>query len=90
MARVSSSGGFSVYVFFLLAQKSLDFFHSILQSQGIPPVKKEGEKKEDTSNNMEGKGIASRIIGPFRPVSTSMGITDWGEAVVSRCPREIP
>ncbi|XP_044077750.1 proline and serine-rich protein 1 isoform X2 [Siniperca chuatsi] len=34
---------------------------------GIPPVKKEGEKKEDNSNNMEGKGIASRIIGPFRP-----------------------
>ncbi|XP_030601807.1 proline and serine-rich protein 1 isoform X2 [Archocentrus centrarchus] len=34
---------------------------------GNPPVKKEGEKKEDTSNNMEGKGIASRIIGPFKP-----------------------
>ncbi|XP_070773835.1 proline and serine-rich protein 1 [Enoplosus armatus] len=34
---------------------------------GIPPVKKEGEKKEDTSNSMEGKGIASRIIGPFKP-----------------------
>ncbi|XP_038564420.1 proline and serine-rich protein 1 isoform X1 [Micropterus salmoides] len=34
---------------------------------GIPPVKKEGEKKEDNSNNMEGKGIASRIIGPFKP-----------------------
>ncbi|XP_071316850.1 proline and serine-rich protein 1 isoform X2 [Trachinotus anak] len=34
---------------------------------GIPPVKKEGEKKDDTSNNMEGKGIASRIIGPFKP-----------------------
>lgn len=34
---------------------------------GIPPVKKEGEKKEDTSNNMEGKGIASRITGPFKP-----------------------
>uniref|UniRef100_A0A665XCJ4 DUF4476 domain-containing protein n=1 Tax=Echeneis naucrates TaxID=173247 RepID=A0A665XCJ4_ECHNA len=24
-------------------------------------------KKDDTSNNMEGKGIASRIIGPFKP-----------------------
>ncbi|XP_063342773.1 proline and serine-rich protein 1 isoform X4 [Pelmatolapia mariae] len=34
---------------------------------GNPPVKKEGEKKEDPSNNMEGKGIASRIIGPFKP-----------------------
>ncbi|XP_020495524.1 proline and serine-rich protein 1 isoform X2 [Labrus bergylta] len=34
---------------------------------GIPPVKKEGEKKEDTSNSMEGKGIASRITGPFKP-----------------------
>ncbi|XP_040907460.1 proline and serine-rich protein 1 isoform X2 [Toxotes jaculatrix] len=34
---------------------------------GIPPVKKEGEKKDDTSNSMEGKGIASRIIGPFKP-----------------------
>ncbi|XP_071780740.2 proline and serine-rich protein 1 isoform X1 [Centroberyx gerrardi] len=33
---------------------------------GTPPVKKEGEKKEDT-NSMEGKGIASRIIGPFKP-----------------------
>ncbi|XP_069002457.1 proline and serine-rich protein 1 isoform X1 [Embiotoca jacksoni] len=34
---------------------------------GIPPVKKEGDKKDDTSNSMEGKGIASRIIGPFKP-----------------------
>ncbi|KAM7374388.1 hypothetical protein PAMP_007046 [Pampus punctatissimus] len=34
---------------------------------GIPPVKKEGEKKEDTSNSMEGKGISARIIGPFKP-----------------------
>ncbi|KAK5611692.1 hypothetical protein CRENBAI_012295 [Crenichthys baileyi] len=34
---------------------------------GIPPVKKEGEKKEDGSTSMEGKGIASRIIGPFKP-----------------------
>ncbi|KAK2828667.1 hypothetical protein Q5P01_019701 [Channa striata] len=34
---------------------------------GIPPLKKEGEKKDDTSNSMEGKGIASRIIGPFKP-----------------------
>ncbi|XP_040006661.1 proline and serine-rich protein 1 isoform X2 [Xiphias gladius] len=34
---------------------------------GNPPIKKEGEKKDDTSNNMEGKGIASRIIGPFKP-----------------------
>ncbi|XP_022618182.1 proline and serine-rich protein 1 isoform X1 [Seriola dumerili] len=34
---------------------------------GIPAVKKEGEKKDDTSNSMEGKGIASRIIGPFKP-----------------------
>ncbi|KAM4544577.1 proline and serine-rich protein 1 isoform 1-T1 [Odontesthes bonariensis] len=34
---------------------------------GIPPVKKEGEKKEDSSSNMEGKGIASRIVGPFKP-----------------------
>ncbi|XP_029029278.1 proline and serine-rich protein 1 isoform X2 [Betta splendens] len=33
---------------------------------GIPPLKKE-EKKDDPSNNMEGKGIASRIIGPFKP-----------------------
>ncbi|XP_017273686.1 proline and serine-rich protein 1 isoform X2 [Kryptolebias marmoratus] len=34
---------------------------------GIPPVKKEVEKKEDSLNSMEGKGIASRIIGPFKP-----------------------
>ncbi|XP_047463763.1 proline and serine-rich protein 1 isoform X2 [Mugil cephalus] len=34
---------------------------------GIPPVKKEVEKKEDNSNSMEGKGIASRIVGPFKP-----------------------
>ncbi|XP_068456986.1 proline and serine-rich protein 1 isoform X2 [Clinocottus analis] len=34
---------------------------------GIPPVKKEAEKKEDTSNNLEGKGISARIIGPFKP-----------------------
>ncbi|XP_028277950.1 proline and serine-rich protein 1 isoform X2 [Parambassis ranga] len=38
---------------------------------GNPPVKKEGEKKEDTSNSMEGKGIASRIIGPFKPFPSS-------------------
>ncbi|XP_022065144.1 proline and serine-rich protein 1 isoform X1 [Acanthochromis polyacanthus] len=38
---------------------------------GIPPVKKEAEKKEDPSNNMEGKGIASRIIGPFKPFPSS-------------------
>ncbi|XP_042286516.1 proline and serine-rich protein 1 isoform X2 [Thunnus albacares] len=38
---------------------------------GIPPVKKEGEKKEDTSNSMEGKGIAARIIGPFKPFPSS-------------------
>uniref|UniRef100_A0A1A8F034 Proline and serine rich 1 n=1 Tax=Nothobranchius korthausae TaxID=1143690 RepID=A0A1A8F034_9TELE len=37
---------------------------------GIPPVKKDGEKKDD-SNNMEGKGIASRIIGPFKPFPSS-------------------
>ncbi|XP_074468132.1 proline and serine-rich protein 1 isoform X2 [Sebastes fasciatus] len=34
---------------------------------GIPPVKKENEKKEDNSNNHEGKGISARIIGPFKP-----------------------
>ncbi|KAM9847282.1 proline and serine-rich protein 1 [Aulostomus maculatus] len=34
---------------------------------GIPVVKKEGEKKDDPSNNMEGKGVAARIIGPFKP-----------------------
>ncbi|MEQ2182429.1 Proline and serine-rich protein 1 [Goodea atripinnis] len=39
---------------------------------GIPPVKKEGEKKEDGSISMEGKGIASRIIGPFKPVSIEL------------------
>lgn len=44
----------------------------------MPPLKKEGEKKDDTSNNMEGKGIASRIIGPFKPVSTRVGII-WME-----------
>ncbi|XP_008276077.1 proline and serine-rich protein 1 isoform X2 [Stegastes partitus] len=38
---------------------------------GIPPIKKEGEKKDDTSNSMEGKGIASRIIGPFKPFPSS-------------------
>ncbi|XP_034406428.1 proline and serine-rich protein 1 isoform X1 [Cyclopterus lumpus] len=34
---------------------------------GIPPVKKDAEKKEDTFNNLEGKGISARIIGPFKP-----------------------
>ncbi|XP_068187723.1 proline and serine-rich protein 1 isoform X2 [Antennarius striatus] len=34
---------------------------------GIPPIKKESDKKDDPSNIMEGKGIASRIIGPFKP-----------------------
>ncbi|XP_005807155.1 proline and serine-rich protein 1 isoform X1 [Xiphophorus maculatus] len=34
---------------------------------GILPIKKDSEKKEDGSNSMEGKGIASRIIGPFKP-----------------------
>uniref|UniRef100_UPI0037E79334 proline and serine-rich protein 1 isoform X2 n=1 Tax=Semicossyphus pulcher TaxID=241346 RepID=UPI0037E79334 len=38
---------------------------------GIPPVKKEGEKKEDPSNSMDGKGIASRITGPFKPFPSS-------------------
>ncbi|XP_030294791.1 proline and serine-rich protein 1 isoform X2 [Sparus aurata] len=38
---------------------------------GIPPLKKENEKKEDTSNNMEGKGIAARITGPFKPFPSS-------------------
>ncbi|TNM84839.1 hypothetical protein fugu_009017 [Takifugu bimaculatus] len=35
--------------------------------QGIPPVKRDGDKKDDPSNSLEGKGIASRIIGPFKP-----------------------
>lgn len=43
--------------------------------KGIPPAKKEGEKKED-SNSLEGKGIASRIIGQFKPVSISFRITE--------------
>ncbi|XP_056267461.1 proline and serine-rich protein 1 isoform X2 [Pseudoliparis swirei] len=34
---------------------------------GIPPVKKDAEKKEDTLNSLEGKGISARIIGPFKP-----------------------
>ncbi|XP_038129889.1 proline and serine-rich protein 1 isoform X2 [Cyprinodon tularosa] len=34
---------------------------------GIIPIKKEGEKKKDSSTSIEGKGIASRIIGPFKP-----------------------
>ncbi|XP_061559036.1 proline and serine-rich protein 1 isoform X1 [Phycodurus eques] len=38
---------------------------------GIPPIKKEGEKKDDTSNSMEGKGIAARIIGPSKPFPSS-------------------
>ncbi|KAF7654516.1 hypothetical protein LDENG_00068900 [Lucifuga dentata] len=38
---------------------------------GTPPVKKEGEKKEDASSNMEVKGIAARIIGPFKPFPSS-------------------
>uniref|UniRef100_A0A3B3ZXL9 DUF4476 domain-containing protein n=1 Tax=Periophthalmus magnuspinnatus TaxID=409849 RepID=A0A3B3ZXL9_9GOBI len=38
---------------------------------GVPPVKKEGEKKDDHSNNMDGKGIASRILGPFKPFPSS-------------------
>ncbi|XP_037543915.1 proline and serine-rich protein 1 isoform X2 [Nematolebias whitei] len=33
---------------------------------GIPPVKKEAEKKEDSLSGMEGKGIATRIIGPSK------------------------
>ncbi|XP_019728994.1 proline and serine-rich protein 1 isoform X2 [Hippocampus comes] len=38
---------------------------------GFPPLKKEGEKKDDTSNSMEGKGIAARIIGPSKPFPSS-------------------
>uniref|UniRef100_A0A667X6R6 Proline and serine rich 1 n=1 Tax=Myripristis murdjan TaxID=586833 RepID=A0A667X6R6_9TELE len=38
---------------------------------GIFPVKKEGEKKDDNPNNMDGKGIAARIIGPFKPFPSS-------------------
>lgn len=34
---------------------------------GLPPLKKEGEKKDDHSNSIEGKGIAARILGPFKP-----------------------
>ncbi|XP_008425403.1 proline and serine-rich protein 1 isoform X1 [Poecilia reticulata] len=34
---------------------------------GILPIKKDSEKKDDGSSSMEGKGIASRIIGPFKP-----------------------
>ncbi|CAL9685475.1 unnamed protein product [Knipowitschia caucasica] len=34
---------------------------------GLPPLKKEGEKKDDHSNNTDGKGIASQILGPFKP-----------------------
>ncbi|CAL8304820.1 unnamed protein product [Gadus morhua 'NCC'] len=34
---------------------------------GMPPVKKEGEKKEENPAATEAKGIASRIIGPFKP-----------------------
>uniref|UniRef100_A0A3Q3J2A9 DUF4476 domain-containing protein n=1 Tax=Monopterus albus TaxID=43700 RepID=A0A3Q3J2A9_MONAL len=34
---------------------------------GNPLKKKDGEKKDDAANSMEGKGIASRIIGPFKP-----------------------
>ncbi|XP_037125618.1 proline and serine-rich protein 1 isoform X1 [Syngnathus acus] len=36
---------------------------------GIPPLKKEGEKKDDTS--MESKGIATRIIGTSKPFPSS-------------------
>ncbi|XP_077402295.1 uncharacterized protein proser1 isoform X4 [Vanacampus margaritifer] len=38
---------------------------------GIPSLKKEGEKKDDHSNSMEGKGIASRIIGHSKPFPSS-------------------
>ncbi|XP_072302189.1 proline and serine-rich protein 1 isoform X2 [Eucyclogobius newberryi] len=38
---------------------------------GVPPLKKEGEKKDDHSNNTDGKGIASRILGPFKPFPSS-------------------
>ncbi|KAM8834625.1 proline and serine-rich protein 1 isoform 1-T1 [Synchiropus picturatus] len=38
---------------------------------GIPPVKKEADKKEDGSNSMEGKGIAARILGPYKPFPAS-------------------
>lgn len=44
-------------------------------SQGFPPLKKEGEKKDDTANSMEGKGIAARIIGPSKPVRSF--IMEW-------------
>lgn len=64
----------------MLAQDK-SFFPAVSHSKGIPPIKKEGEKKEDMSNNMEGKGIASRIIGPFKPVSTRTGVTGGGGGV---------
>lgn len=37
----------------------------------MPPVKKDTDKKEDPTNSVEGKGIASRIIGPSKPVSSN-------------------
>ncbi|XP_057676915.1 proline and serine-rich protein 1 isoform X3 [Corythoichthys intestinalis] len=37
---------------------------------GIPLAKKEVDKKDDT-NNTEGKGIATRIIGPSKPFPSS-------------------
>lgn len=43
--------------------------------QGLPPLKKEGEKKDDHSNSIEGKGIAARILGPFKPASISSTIS---------------
>ncbi|KAK7926175.1 hypothetical protein WMY93_008485 [Mugilogobius chulae] len=38
---------------------------------GVPPLKKDGDKKDDHSNNADTKGIASRILGPFKPFPSS-------------------
>lgn len=57
----------------VICNLSFILFLVCLKSQGIPPVKKEGEKKEEQANSLEGKGIASRIIGPFKPVRTNKG-----------------
>ncbi|KAG7261374.1 hypothetical protein CRUP_036088 [Coryphaenoides rupestris] len=38
---------------------------------GTPPVKKEAEKKDENPASAEAKGIASRIIGPFKPFPSS-------------------
>jgi len=49
----------------------------------MPPAKKEAEKKDENPGSAEAKGIASRIIGPFKPVRYSAVVRRAGALSLS-------